>query len=520
MEIANLYNNIGNVYAKETCEKLNEKYGLNWPKSLTKKESSLITQEFNPAIQYYRKALALREKIGDKKGIATSLYNLGKNSYGDYFQALSYLERSLKIYKELDNKFEVSHTLSDIGTIYYNIDKYNNALDYLSGSLEISTKNKFSRLSSETYNTLSNVYLALGDYLKSLNTYKKYVELKDSLVSENNMKQITEIQTQYETEKKEQQIQLLNKDANLKDIQIKQQKTFSYFVVSGMILVLVITVLLIKQNKERKKVNTELAAKNDLITGQQKEIKDSIQYASRIQRAVMYFESQLKQLLPESFIYFKPRDIVSGDFYWIYEKNRQIIVAAADCTGHGVPGAFMSMLGMAMLNTIVFEMEEVHSNELLDALRHRIIESLHQTGREGENKDGMDLALYIFDPSTMSLEFSGANNSLYVVRNNELLETKADRMPIGIYEKASVPFSRNIIKLQKGDMIYTFSDGYHDQFGGPNNKKFMSGTLKKLFVSISNERVDKQNDVIHQTITEWMKDTYQIDDMLIIGVRV
>jgi serine phosphatase RsbU (regulator of sigma subunit) len=204
----------------------------------------------------------------------------------------------------------------------------------------------------------------------------------------------------------------------------------------------------------------------------------------------------------------------------VNEKNGKIIVVAADCTGHGVPGAFMSMLGMSMFKSIVAENSEIHADEVLNDLRLRVIDSLHQTGKSGENKDGMDLALYILDLPNLSLEYAGANNPLYIIRNGELLETKADRMPIGIYEKTIAPFTKHIIPLQKDDMIYTFSDGYHDQFGGPDNKKFMSGNLKKLFTRIYNHPVGKQHDILHSTITDWMKDTYQIDDILIIGVRV
>ncbi len=519
-EIANSYSNIGNIYAKINNDKFITQIGPEWENSIiSNKDKKLVENEFAQVIDYYRKSLNIREKIGYKPGIASSLSNLGKifNIIRNFDQALSYLGKALKLDIELENKPDESDVLAAMGRIYYKLGNYSKALDYLNQSLDISIKNNLSEYTKNTYSLISNVYLAMGDYQKSLVTYKKYIVIQDSLVNENSMKQIAELQTQYETDKKEKEIQILNKDVSLRKAQFTQ--TIIFFT-AGLLLVLVITVFLIRQNRERKRTNVELEAKNNLITEQKQEITDSIQYASRIQKAVMIVESQLKQLLPESFIYFRPRDIVSGDFFWVNEKNDKIIVVAADCTGHGVPGAFMSMLGMSMFKNIVAENDEIHADEILNELRLRIIDSLHQTGKSGENKDGMDLALYILDPATQSLEYAGANNPLYIVREGELLETKADRMPIGIHEKTIASFAKHIIPLQKGDMIYTFSDGYHDQFGGPDNKKFMSGNLKKLFAKIYSQSVEKQNDILHNTIVEWMKDTYQIDDILIIGVRV
>lgn len=541
-ELAISYNNIGNIYMKIANDTITSIFNPGWADSLNlvAKNKKLIEKKFATAIEYYNKSFALRQKINDVEGKAVSFSNLGKayNSIGEYDKARKYLEEALKLDIELGNKNEVSYTYSGIGNIYYklgNLSKksgnnneatanYSKALEYLNRSLEISITKKFAFVTKNTYSLFSKVYAATGDYKKSLEAYTKFSEMQDSILNEDNMKQIADMQTKLETREKDAQIKLLNKsvkilhlDAQLKDAKFLQ--TFIFFS-AGLILVLVVTVFLIRQNRERKRTNVELEAKNSLITEQKKEITDSIQYASRIQKAVMIVESQLKQLLPESFIYFRPRDIVSGDFFWVNEKNGKIMVVAADCTGHGVPGAFMSMLGMSMFKSIVAENDELHADEILNDLRIRIIDSLHQTGKAGENKDGMDLALYIMDNTEMTLEYAGANNPLHIIRNGELLEIKADRMPIGIYEKSMQPFTKHVLKIEKEDMIYTFSDGYHDQFGGPDNKKFMSGNLKKLFAKISDNPVEKQHDILHKTITDWMKDTYQIDDILIIGVRV
>ena len=280
-------------------------------------------------------------------------------------------------------------------------------------------------------------------------------------------------------------------------------------------------VQLIRANNLKKKANSELAQKNKLITEQKKEITDSIQYASRIQNAMLPPGDYLDSLLPERFILFKARDIVSGDFYYITEKDGKVICVVADCTGHGVPGAFMSMLGISFLNEIISKHRDLpHSNEILEELRAHVIKSLHQTGRVGESQDGMDLALYIVYKESMKMEFSGANNSLWLIRDGELHEKKADKMPIGIYSWVEDSFTRHEIDLQKGDLIYSFSDGYSDQFGGPSGKKFMIKNFKKMLLKIHSKAMKEQKKIMVETLEQWMADTSQVDDILVVGVRV
>jgi tetratricopeptide (TPR) repeat protein len=522
LEMAKTYNNIGNIYGKQISERIISKYGVDWEKSVPEKERHGVTKEYTQAIDYYKKSLALCEKIGFKQGLANSYSNLGQmySSTWDYNNALSFYERALKLNREIDNKYEVALTLFNSALIYYNLNNYSKALEYISNCLDIALKFGQRETAKSAYFTLSNIHFALGDYKNSLHDYKKYTEIKDSVSSENTIKVIQEINTRYETERKEKDNQILKKDNEIQQTKNKQLKFGIYGTVLILLLISVLLLMIFKQSVERKRINVELANKNDLITEQKKEITDSIHYASLIQTAVMPAQSYLEQFLPGSFIYFHPRDIVSGDFYWINEKAGKLVIAAADCTGHGVPGAFMSMMGIALLNSTVLESEDLHADEILNELRFQIIDSLHQTGRAGENKDGMDLALYILDHSNLTLEFAGANNPLYIVRNNELIETKADRMPIGIHERANIPFTKHEIALQKGDMIYSFSDGYHDQFGGENNKKFLSANFKKLLLRIYTESASVQSKVLDETIKEWMKNTYQVDDMLVIGVKV
>ena len=275
--------------------------------------------------------------------------------------------------------------------------------------------------------------------------------------------------------------------------------------------------ILAQKVKER---TIEIEKQRDHIALQNKEITSSIMYAKRIQSAVLPADDLVSKLLKQHFILFKPRDIVSGDFYWITEKDDKVILVAADCTGHGVPGAFMSMLGVSLLNEIVNNVNKVSACEILNQLRSNVKKTLSQKGRQDETKDGMDLVLCIFDFGRMSLEFAGAYNPLWLIRDGELIVYKGDKMPIGIYVGTEKPFTCQDITIKKDDLIYMFSDGYADQFGGPDEKKFKSGTLKELLVNIHNKPLSEQKNILDNTIINWQGELQQIDDIMVVGVKV
>lgn len=280
-----------------------------------------------------------------------------------------------------------------------------------------------------------------------------------------------------------------------------------------------------ERTHELEEANVEIEAQRDLATSQRdqigaqkKEITDSIYYAERIQRSLLPAANILKMILPEHFILFKPRDIVSGDFYWVTEKADKVFVTAVDCTGHGVPGAFMSMLGISFLNEIVNKTEEIGPDEVLNQLRKYIIKALKQVGQEGEGKDGMDMSILVFDKAQKNISFAGANNPLYFIRNGELNEIKGDKMPVGIHEKMN-PFSCSTFDIQRGDTFYIFSDGYADQFGGPRAKKFMYSNFKSLLMTLQPKSMREQGKILDDTIEAWKGDVDQIDDIVIIGLR-
>ena len=258
-----------------------------------------------------------------------------------------------------------------------------------------------------------------------------------------------------------------------------------------------------------KKYSDEISNKNKLIT-------DSIKYAKRIQKAVLPHIDELKI---ENFILFKPRDIVSGDFYWFKQLGSKLVITAADCTGHGVPGGFISMLGISKLNEISVNFKIKTAAQILELLRKEIKETLQQTGKENEAKDGMDIALTIIDFDNNKLQFSGANNPLYIVRNKELIVIKPTRNPIGIYLKEK-PFKNEEFDMQKGDLLYMFSDGYADQFGGEKGMKLKSNNFKKLLLSVSENPISKQKQILDSEFEKWRGEHEQIDDVLVMGIKI
>ncbi len=275
------------------------------------------------------------------------------------------------------------------------------------------------------------------------------------------------------------------------------------------------TEILEQKVKER---TTEIQDKNEELSQQKIEITDSIHYASRIQSALLPPDEDLDRLLPSYFILNKPRDIVSGDYYWVSHKDNKVIVVVADCTGHGVPGAFMSILGIAFLNEIISKTEVIIANKILNELREHLIKSLHQTGRKDETRDGMEMALCVVDFGNKKLQYSGAFRPLYFIRNQELKEFKGDNMPIGIYDDDD-SFSNKELHFKEDDIIYLFSDGYVDQIGGPDRKTFRSRKFKQLLINIHHKPLLEQKEILEKKYEEWKHDIEQIDDIMVMGIK-
>ncbi len=267
--------------------------------------------------------------------------------------------------------------------------------------------------------------------------------------------------------------------------------------------------------KERTK---EIRTQKEQIEKQNKEIKYSFDYAKRIQSTVLPRTDVFENLFAEFFIFFKPRDIVSGDFYWISQKENKIFITASDCTGHGVPGSLMSMLGITMLHEIVNEKNISRSDEILNELRLNIARTLKQEGKPGEQKDGMDMVLLIYDRTTREMEFSGANNPMYIIRDGEMIEYKGNNMPVAYYDNMT-DFTRHTLQMKQGDRVYLFSDGFPDQFGGPNGKKFKYKPFKELLLEVHERPMEEQERILKMVFDEWKGNLDQIDDVLVMGLR-
>ncbi|NOZ48332.1 MAG: SpoIIE family protein phosphatase [Chlorobi bacterium] len=278
-----------------------------------------------------------------------------------------------------------------------------------------------------------------------------------------------------------------------------------------------------QQKKEIQSHLIKIEQQKNELNEKNVQITDSINYASRIQRTLLPKEARFKEFLSDYFIFFKPRDIVSGDFYWVRKISEKIILVAADCTGHGVPGAFMSMLGISYLKEISDKMlrdtEDISPGILLDNLRNMIKTNLHQTNDENSTKDGMDIAVSIIDLKKNILQFSGANNPLFLIRNNELIKYKGTPNPVGIYLE-EIPFRDITIELQNSDIFYMFSDGFADQFGGERNKKFGSKKFKELLLSIHKKPLSEQKKLLNVTFENWKSGYSQVDDVLVVGFSI
>ncbi|MBL7930392.1 MAG: SpoIIE family protein phosphatase [Bacteroidia bacterium] len=276
----------------------------------------------------------------------------------------------------------------------------------------------------------------------------------------------------------------------------------------------------IERTEEVVRQKREIETKNEELEILYKQVTDSIHYAKRIQDAILPTANTVKTLLPDAFILFKPKDIVSGDFYWIEKKGDLVYFAAVDCTGHGVPGAFMSLVGHNILKDILKHTTATKPGEILDRLREGVVNALTVDDSGRQAKDGMDMTLCAINYKTMELMYAAAFNPLYIVRNGELIQHPANKFPIGSFVGEKTSFDTHTIQLMKGDQIYVFSDGYADQFGGPNGKKFMVGNFRKLLVQVSGLDSSRQKEKLNETLLTWQGGQEQVDDVLVIGVKV
>ncbi len=567
--IPSVYNNLGVVYEKKGDYSKSIKYLIKALNLYEKSSDSLNIsktflnlgliyfrlENYKKSMFYYKKSLEIRKQINDLKGIALLYNNMAIVNYytENYDNVRNYFQKAYEIYLKLGLRRQQAMALSNLAEIYDQLGQTDLALKYYFKNLEVDKelKNKKEIISDyhniasclntkgqtersikyhnkalslakeigakrdmqDSYRALYSIFLENKNFVKALKYHELYFATHDTIFNESQSEQIAEIQEKYESEKKEKEIILLKKEKEITNLKMKKQKYYAASLLLGFVFVFVFLIMYLYKNRK-------IRHKNRLLAYQKKQITDSIEYASRIQTAILPPGDFITKLIPQHFIVFKPRDVVSGDFYWVAHKENKIIIAAVDCTGHGVPGAFLSMLGFAFLNEIVNKEVELKANIILNQLRNYVKKSLHQTGKVNETKDGMDAALCIIDKENQELQFSGAYNSLYLIRNKNLEQIKGDRMPIGIYVHEKESFTNHKIKLQKNDIIYLFTDGYSDQFGGINGKKFRNTPFKNILTAIHEKSMAEQKEILEETFLEWKGNREQIDDILIIGIRI
>lgn len=528
-------------------------------------------QNSDSAYFYFLSASKIYESIDNSLGILLTYNNLGLTLQilEQYNDALVYYKRAVDFEKEMENNLELARTFYNIAQIYQIKKDYKKALEHLNESLDLAQSVDNRILIASIYTIYSSMYEDLGDYKKALEYKTLYEDIEDELFNTDKSKQIADMSVKYETEKKELEIekQAVQISSQAKDLELKEAESkrntlimwglgigltivggFSYFFARARNKIRK-ALELVKQQKEvveeQKQIvenqKEELEEKNTVITQTSKELQiknteitDSINYSKHIQNSMLPPEEDTEQFV-ENFTLYKPKDIVAGDFYYVKFVGGKLVITAGDCTGHGVPGAFMSVLGMTSLNEILLVAKECPlASTILDELRTKIMGALRQTGKEGESKDGMDMALCILDLETLELDYAGANNPLWILKHNIpekndniediLIEIKADKMPVGIHSLME-PFKNHTLQLEKGDTFYMFSDGFADQMGGPRGKKFMKKHFKELMVSMKDKPMKEQKEILTYTMQNWLSPEggqkyEQIDDVLVMGIRV
>ena len=487
-------------------------------------------------------ASTIWEKIGDKVGIARCLSSLAVEylKKSDFENATDYAQRSFKIAKEIQNIAQIQESARILTMVYKEKKAYDQALEMY----ELYVKTKDSLNSDENRNNLFKSKAAYEFQLKEANL--KAAQDQKTLAYEEKIKRddlLFEFKNEKQKEKSEQEKQALLFQEELKqgeiktDFKIKEQQTklaqekkegifneqkkrqtiILITVILILLTVSIFSVLLFNRFKLTKKQNKIIEDQKNQVQEKNKEITDSITYAKRIQAAILPSDRVFKKHLPESFIYYQPKDIVAGDFYWMEYLDNWIIFAAADCTGHGVPGAMVSVVCHNALNRSVKEFGLRDPGQILDKTREIIISEFEKS--DEEVKDGMDISLCALDSDNSILKWAGANNPLWFVRNGVLAETKADKQPIGKYADQK-PFTTHSITLKNNDYIYIFTDGYQDQFGGEKGKKFKPAQLKELLISNSHREIADQKHILENAFLSWKRDLDQVDDVCIIGVKI
>ena len=548
--IASILSNIGEAYFNQAdyrksldyffkslkiAEKIGNQYNLSTA-LCNIGEVYLIQKNYPKACDYYLKGLKAAQELGDKNIIAIAFSMLGGvfDEQKDYSKALDYYFKALNMAEKGGDKNIIANTQSFIGSLYLKIGKFKESEQYLKSAIAMDDSIGASDGLRQTEKSLSELYDTIGRYKEALIFYKKSIALKDSIYSQENKKQLIRKEMNFEFDKKEAATKAEHdKEMAVAEAEKKKQQIVIWSVIGGLFLVIVFAGFVYRSLRITRKQKSiielqknEVDKQKEIVEKQKEKIVESITYSQRIQQSILMEESEVQNYLPECFIYFQPKDIVSGDFYWCSKTDDKIIIAAVDCTGHGVPGAFMSMIGNTLLNQIVNEKHITKPSEILHYLNLGVYEALHQKKDGALSDDGMDIALCTIDYKNNEIQYAG-QNPLYILSDGKIEVIKGDIYSIGgggmiakIHDPLKKVFANHVIPIKKGMSIYLSTDGYMDQFGGSDRKKYGAQRFKDLLSNNLHLNMQQQKELMVSAHAEWKGNTPQIDDVLVIGIRL
>jgi tetratricopeptide (TPR) repeat protein len=506
--VANMYGNMGTVYQS--------------------------TGNTDMAFECFDRALKINEENGYYDQASFALYNLGSlwETKGDLNKAEEYYKKALQLSEETENFSQQSDMLFSISELYLKMNKLNEAYTMATKSLEIAQELGLVQNIKNAAKVLSELNALRGNHSAALKMLSLYIAMKDSVSNDENIKQFAAVEYKAKEDKmKAEQIakeQTFKAEQARKEEELKRQKTIRYAFTIGFGLVLILAIVIyrgLRLNKKQNKIilsqKKEVEHQKELVEEKNKEITDSITYAKRLQEAILPPVKMVKEFFPESFVLYKPKDIIAGDFYWMENIEDTIFFAAADSTGHGVPGAMVSVVCSNALNRAVKEFGLKEPGKILDKTRELVIETFEKS--EGDVKDGMDISLISIKRNPNSehstISWSGANNPLWYISEGKLNEIKATKQPIGKSDNPQ-PFTTHEIPHQKGSVFYLLTDGFADQFGGPKGKKFKYKQLEELLLNNSRCSLEEQQRVLDSAFEEWKGHFDQVDDVTVIGIML
>jgi serine phosphatase RsbU (regulator of sigma subunit)/Tfp pilus assembly protein PilF len=539
--LAYTYNNIGTIYSlKSEFEKALEYFNkaLKQFESIDHKLRIIGTlnnignvytdlEEYDYALKHYMQSLTIYEELEDNSQAFVPFNNIGNIYFqkGEWDNAMAFYESAYDLEKLRNDLNGQANALHNIGTVYKSTKQNEKAIEIFTDALSLAQETDNKRLIEIIYGSLAETYFATGDMFMAYSFLQLHNNAKEQVFNELSDRRIAELESAYEIEKKQAEIEALKVESELQQLQIQNDKiiitsvVIVSFLVVGLSLVIFQELRTIKKNKRQLEAqNIELEAQKLIIQEKNDSITESIDYAKSVQHSLLQFNVPQRNQ-NDFFVLFKPKDIVSGDFFWFSALKDRHVVAAIDCTGHGVAGAFMTVIGHSSLEQIINRDQDTSPALILSKLDEQVRNSINQTDKT-TSTHGMDVALCSIDRKEGKLYFSGANRPLYQIRNNEINVVKGTKRTIGDMEENPLKFEEHQLDIEEGDIFYIFSDGYPDQFGGPDSKKFMVSNFKKMLLKIHQKPLADQHEVLKTTLSDWRKGGEQTDDILVIGFKV